>query len=200
MNNKQYFLVTKIDNQNYSIIQGPNYLPESFGSTSGFNFLEQNSPELLSDLTWQGNPNLAFWVAIFNEKPSININQNLIENKILNIAEKTVTVSYSIQNADPSEIEIRIKQLKQNIRTIRDRYLVMTDFTQSSDAPMSDAAKLDFRNFRQELRTMLDIPDVTQAVWPTIPTSAPNITIPPFPPMPSFNTASTFPPMPSFNA
>ena len=76
----------------------------------------------------------------------------------------------------------------------------MTDFTQSSDAPMSDAAKLDFRNFRQELRTMLDIPDVTQAVWPTIPTSAPNITIPPFPPMPSFNTASTFPPMPSFNA
>ena len=200
MNNKQYFLVTKIDNQNYSIIQGPNYLPESFGPTSGFNFLEQNSPELLSDLTWQGSPNLAFWVAIFNEKPSININQNLIENKILNIAEKTVTVSYSIQNADPSEIEIRIKQLKQNIRTIRDRYLVMTDFTQSSDAPMSDAAKLDFRNFRQELRTMLDIPDITQAVWPTIPTSAPNITIPPFPPMPSFNTASTFPPMPSFNA
>ena len=200
MNNKQYFLVTKIDNQNYSIIQGPNYLPESFGPTSGFNFLEQNSPELLSDLTWQGSPNLAFWVAIFNEKPSININQNLIENKILNIAEKTVTVSYSIQNADPSEIEIRIKQLKQNIRTIRDRYLVMTDFTQSSDAPMSDAAKLDFRNFRQELRTMLDIPDVTQAVWPTIPTSAPNITIPPFPPMPSFNTASTFPPIPSFNA
>jgi hypothetical protein len=141
----------------------------------------------LSDLTWQGNPNLAFWVAIFNEKPSININQNLIENKTLNIAEKTVTVSYSIQNADPSEIEIRIKQLKQNIRTIRDRYLVMTDFTQSSDAPMSDAAKLDFKNFRQQLRTMLDIPDITQAVWPTIPTSAPNITIPPFPPMPSFN-------------
>ena len=200
MNNKQYFLVTKIDNQNYSIIQGPNYLPESFGPTSGFNFLEQNSPELLSDLTWQGSPNLAFWIAIFNEKPSININKNLIENKTLNIAEKTVTVSYSIQNADPSEIEIRTQQLKQNIRTIRDRYLVMTDFTQSSVAPMSDAAKLDFRNFRQELRTMLDIPDVTQAVWPTIPTSAPNITIPPFPPMPSFNTASTFPPMPSFNA
>jgi len=200
MNNKQYFLVTKIDNQNYSIIQGPNYLPESFGPTSGFNFLEQNSPELLSDLTWQGSPNLAFWVAIFNEKPSININQNLIENKTLNIAEKTCTISYSIQNADTSEIEIRTQQLKQNIRTIRDRYLVMTDFTQSSDAPMSDAAKLDFRNFRQELRTMLDIPDVTQAVWPTIPTSAPNITIPPFPPMPSFNTASTFPPMPSFNA
>jgi hypothetical protein len=200
MNNKQYFLVTKIDNQNYSIIQGPNYLPESFGPTSGFNFLEQNSPELLSDLTWQGSPNLAFWVAIFNEKPSINIDQKLIETKTLNVAEKTCTISYSIQNADTSEIEIRTQQLKQNIRTIRDRYLVITDFTQSSDSPMSDAAKLDFKNFRQQLRTMLDIPDITEAVWPTIPTSAPNITIPSFPPMPSFNGISAFHPIPSFNA
>ena len=200
MNNKQYFLVTKIDNQNYSIIQGPNYLPESFGPTSGFNFLEQNSPELLSDLTWQGSPNLAFWVAIFNEKPSINIDQKLIETKTLNINEKTCTISYSIQNADTSEIEIRTQQLKQNIRTIRDRYLVITDFTQSSDSPMSDAAKLDFKNFRQQLRTMLDIPDITQAMWPTIPTSAPNITIPTFPPMPSFNGISAFHPIPSFNA
>jgi hypothetical protein len=200
MNNKQYFLVTKIDNQNYSIIQGPNYLPESFGPTSGFNFLEQNSPELLSDLTWQGSPNLAFWVAIFNEKPSINIDQKLIETKTLNINEKTCTISYSIQNADTSEIEIRTQQLKQSIRTIRDRYLVITDFTQSSDSPMSDAAKLDFKNFRQQLRTMLDIPDITQAVWPTIPTSAPNITIPPFPPMPSFNSVFGFHPMLGFNA
>jgi hypothetical protein len=200
MNNKQYFLVTKIDNQNYSIIQGPNYLPESFGPTSGFNFLEQNSPELLSDLTWQGSPNLAFWVAIFNEKPSINIDQKLIETKTLNINEKTCTISYSIQNADTSEIEIRTQQLKQSIRTIRDRYLVITDFTQSSDSPMSDAAKLDFKNFRQQLRTMLDIPDITQAVWPTIPTSAPNITIPTFPPMPSFDGVSGFHPIPGFNA
>ena len=200
MNNKQYFLVTKIDNQNYSIIQGPNYLPESFGPTSGFNFLEQNSPELLSDLTWQGSPNLAFWVAIFNEKPSINIDQKLIETKTLNINEKTCTISYSIQNADTSEIEIRTQQLKQNIRTIRDRYLVITDFTQSSDSPMSDAAKLDFKNFRQQLRTMLDIPDITQAMWPTIPTSAPNITIPTFPPMPSFDGVSGFHPMLGFNA
>ena len=62
--NNQYFLVTKIDNENYSIIQGPNYLPESFGETSGFNVLEDNSPELLLDLSWQQNPNLGFWKAI----------------------------------------------------------------------------------------------------------------------------------------
>ena len=83
---------------------------------------------------------------------------------------------------------------------IRDQYLVITDFTQLSYSPISDAAKLDFKNFRQQLRTMLDIPDITQAVWPTIPTSAPNITIPPFPPMPSFDGVSGFHPMLGFNA
>lgn len=56
-----------------------------------------------------------------------------------------------------------------------------------SDGITVNTAKLDFKNFRQQLRVMLDIPDITQAVWPTIPTSAPNISIPPFPPMPSFN-------------
>jgi hypothetical protein len=34
---------------------------------------------------------------------------------------------------------------------------------------------------------MFNIEDYNQLAWPTIPTSAPNITIPPFPPMPSFN-------------
>jgi hypothetical protein len=69
----------------------------------------------------------------------------------------------------------------------RDQYLLLTDFTQLSDAPISDIAKNDFKTFRQQLRSMLDIPDVTQAVWPTIPTSASNISLPPFPPMPTFN-------------
>jgi hypothetical protein len=69
----------------------------------------------------------------------------------------------------------------------RDQYLLLTDFTQLSDAPISDTAKNDFRIFRQQLRSMLDITDITQAVWPTIPTSASNISLPPFPPMPSFN-------------
>jgi len=50
MSTNQYFLVNKIDNQNYFIIQGPMQLPDNFGPTSGFNVLEESSPELLSDL------------------------------------------------------------------------------------------------------------------------------------------------------
>lgn len=183
----KYFLIKKTSDNTYTIINGPDYLPESFGSTSGFNNLEINAPELLTDLSWQDNTDLGFWLAIFDDKPIININQKLIENYTINASTKTCKVSYTIENIQSTEIDIRTTQLKHSIRMIRDRYLLITDFTQLSDAPISDAAKLDFRNFRQQLRVMLDIPDITQAVWPTIPTSAPNITIPPFPPMPSFN-------------
>ena len=196
----KYFLIKKLSDNTYTIINGPNRLPESFGSTSGFNNLETSAPELLPDLTWQDNPDLGFWLAVFDNKPTININQKLIENYTVDASTKTCKVYYTIQDIESSEVNIRTTQLKQNIRMIRDKYLLITDFTQLSDAPISDAAKLDFKNFRQQLRTMLDIPDITQAVWPTIPTSAPNITIPPFPPMPSFNSNSAFHPIPSFNA
>jgi hypothetical protein len=183
----KYFLIKKTSDNIYAIINGPDYLPQTFGSTSGFNNLETNAPELLPDLTWQDNSDLGFWLAVFDKKPSCNIDQKLIENHTVEPSTKTCKVSYAIQDIESSEVNIRTTQLKQNIRMMRDRYLVITDFTQLSDSPISDAAKLDFKNFRQQLRTMLDIPDVTQAVWPTIPTSAPNISIPPFPPMPSFN-------------
>ena len=196
----KYFLIKKFPDDTLAILNGPSYLPESFGTSFRFNDLEIVNPDLLLDLTWQDNPDLGFWLAVFDNKPTININQKLIENYTVDASTRTCKVSYTIENIESSEVNIRTTQLKQNIRMIRDKYLLITDFTQLSDAPISDAAKLDFKNFRQQLRTMLDIPDVTQAVWPTIPTSAPNITIPPFPPMPSFNTASTFPPMPSFKA
>jgi len=36
MSSNQYFLVNKVDIQNYFIIQGPMKLPDTFGPTSGF--------------------------------------------------------------------------------------------------------------------------------------------------------------------
>jgi hypothetical protein len=35
--------------------------------------------------------------------------------------------------------------------------------------------------FRQQLRNLFDVDDVYSITWPTIPTSAPNIKLPPFP-------------------
>jgi len=175
---KKYVLV--INNQ---IVSTPAPLPNNYKNISNLFAL---SDEQLSDLSWSGN-NEGFWVVNSDPFPTINIHQKIETSWTLNTQNKTCQESYTVVDVTPSEEEIRIGKIKTSIKMIRDQYLILTDFTQLDDAPLSDSAKSDFRTFRQQLRTMLDIPDITQAVWPTIPTSAPNISLPPFPPMPSFN-------------
>lgn len=175
---KEYVIVI-----NNEIVSTPAPLPANYKNISNLFAL---SDAQLSDLSWSGN-NEGFWVVNSDPLPTITIEQKIDTSYSLNTINKTCHRSYTVVNVTPSEEEIRKNRIKSDIRMIRDQYLLITDFTQLSDAPISDDAKLDFRNFRQQLRVMLDIPDITQAVWPTIPTSAPNITIPPFPPMPSFN-------------
>ena len=175
---KEYVIVI-----NNEIVSTPAPLPANYKNISNLFALSDTQ---LSDLSWSGN-NEGFWVVNSDPLPTITIEQKIDTSYSLNTINKTCHRSYTVVNVTPSEEEIRKNRIKSDIRMIRDQYLLITDFTQLSDAPISDAAKLDFRNFRQQLRVMLDIPDITQAVWPTIPTSAPNITIPPFPPMPSFN-------------
>jgi len=175
---KEYVIVV-----NNEIVSTPAPLPTNYKNISNLFAL---SDDQLSNLSWSGN-NEGFWVVNSDPLPTITIEQKIDTSYSLNTVNKTCHRSYTVVNVTPSEEEIRKNKIKSEIRMIRDQYLLITDFTQLSDAPISDAAKLDFRNFRQQLRVMLDIPDITQAVWPTIPTSAPNITIPPFPPMPTFN-------------
>lgn len=175
---KKYVLVV-----NNEIVSTPAPLPNNYKNISNLFAL---SDEQLSDLSWSGN-NEGFWVVNSDPFPTINIYQKIETSWTLNIQNKTCQESYTVVDVTPSEEEIRINRIKSSIRMTRDQYLLLTDFTQLSDAPISDIAKNDFKIFRQQLRSMLDIPDITQAVWPTIPTSASNISLPPFPQMPSFN-------------
>ena len=185
MSTNQYFLVNKVDNQNYFIIQGPTQLPDNFGPTSGFSNLEDNAPELLPDLTWQQNPNLGFWKAIFDAEPDYNISQSLVPSNKLNITNKTCSVSYTLQSLSDVELTQRKNILKSQIRMVRDRYLSLTDFTQLLDVPFSSQTKAEFATFRQQLRDLPNIDDPTTIVWPTIPISV-NINLLPFPTVPSY--------------
>lgn len=185
MSNNQYFLVNKINNQSYFIIQGPMQLPDSFGPTSGFSLLEENTPELLSDLSWQDNPNLGFWKANFATKPDYNISQSLIPNNSLNVSNKTCDVTYTIKTLTSQELTERINVLKSQVRMIRDKYLTLTDFTQLPDVPFSVEAKAQFATFRQQLRDLPNASDPTTITWPSIPTLV-DINLPPFPPVPTY--------------
>ena len=169
---KKYVLVV-----NGEIVSSPMSIPENYKNISNFYAL---SDEYLVDLSWSGNEG-GFWLINSDVMPTIDITQNIESKYSLNIVNKTCRESFVITNASPEEQEIRKNRIKSRIRMIRDQYLVITDFTQLSDSPISDSSKLDFKIFRQELRVMLDVPDVTKVVWPNIPTSASNINIPPFP-------------------
>lgn len=185
MSNNQYFLVQKNSDQTFSIVSGPNSLPDIFGNTSGFNHLETNAPELLPDLTWQGNPDQGFWLVKFDDKPNYSVNQKLTTNYTLDATTKTGRVSYTIENLPSDEYDSRKENLRQQIRIIRDRYLSLTDFTQISDVPFSAQIKAEFATFRQQLRDLPNVNDPSSITWPTIPTSV-NINLPPFPQIPTY--------------
>ncbi len=175
---KQYVLVV-----NNEIVSTPAPIPNNYKNISNIFALPD---EQLSDLSWSGN-NEGFWLVTSDPVPTMTIKQKIETTYSLNIQNKSCHQSHTVVSVEPHEEEVRINLIKSNIRMIRDRYLLITDFTQLSDAPISENSKLDFKTFRHQLRIMLDIPDITKAVWPDIPTSASNINIPEFPSMPSFN-------------
>ena len=166
-------------------------LPGSYRNISNFYYLTANE---VVDLSWAGYDGEGFWPATIEAQPDYDINQKLEKAFNLNEANKTVTISFNIVALSPSEYQQRINGLNAQIRVIRDNYLRLTDFTQLSDAPISAEAKSDFVTFRLQLRNILDnVTDPTTIVWPTIPTSAPNITIPPFPPVPTYKNGLSVP-------
>ncbi len=166
-----------------TVSTAPQLLPTNFLNVSNFNNLETSNPSLLLNLSWLGRPDLGFWLAVFDVKPSVNYYKKIITTNTINQIEKTVTVSYTELDLTPEELDAKRTKIKSMNVPIRDSYLKLTDFTQLADAPISDQAKTDFLTFRQQLRSMFDIEDYSQLTWPTIPSSAPNITIPPFPPI-----------------
>jgi len=159
----------------------PQLLPPEFLNISGFNSLEQSNPSLLLNLSWAGRSDLGFWRANVSIKPLTTYYKKVITTNTVDNVNKTVNVTYTEVELTPEEIEVKNKKMRTSYVPVRDSYLKLTDFTQLSDVPITDIAKSDFTVFRQQLRGMFDITDYSQLVWPTIPTSAPNIVIPPFP-------------------
>lgn len=166
-------------------------LPGSYRNISNFYYLSDSQ---VLDLSWAGYVGEGFWPANIDPAPDYNINQKLQKEFSADIENKIVNISFKVVELTPSEYQARINSLEVQIRRIRDEYLKLTDFTQLSDAPITSQAKSDFINFRQELRDILkNVTDPSTIVWPSIPTSAPNIEIPPFPPVPSYKNGLSFP-------
>lgn len=175
-----YFLVSIAEDGSASLNSEEQFLPSTFLNVSNFNNIEFNDPHLLPDLSWLGRPDLGFWLGIQEEKPIANFYQKIEKKITINQKDKTVTISYFTVNLTEQEIDIKKKNIKTIYSPVRDSYLRLTDFTQFSDAPVSEDEKFAFSIFRKELRNLFDIEDYSKLAWPTMPTLK-NSSIPPMP-------------------
>lgn len=189
--NQYYYMKWDDSTQLYVMQYGPVFLPENFGGTSGFANVGISSPELMFNLSWTGLEGYAFWKFIDVAKPVCAINQKIKSRILLDQILKVINIEYFLANLDETDIETLNKIFIENVTPIRDQYLKLTDFTQIPDAPLSDEARNDYLLFRRNLRNLFDVSDLSTVIWPAIPTSAPNIVIQPFPPMPKYNPDQT---------
>lgn len=59
--------------------------------------------------------------------------------------------------------------IMESLRAIRNSLLTETDWTQVEDSPLSPEKKAEWKNYRQTLRDLTDIDDLTTIVWPVKP-------------------------------
>lgn len=57
----------------------------------------------------------------------------------------------------------------ENVRSTRNTLLTDSDWTQLDDSPLSEEKKTEWKNYRQILRDLTDLDDLTSIVWPTKP-------------------------------
>lgn len=57
----------------------------------------------------------------------------------------------------------------ENLRSTRNTLLTDSDWTQLDDSPLSEEKKTEWKNYRQILRDLTDLDDLTSIVWPTKP-------------------------------
>lgn len=57
----------------------------------------------------------------------------------------------------------------ENLRTTRNALLISSDWTQLDDSPLSEEKKTEWRNYRQALRDLTGLDDLTSIIWPAQP-------------------------------
>lgn len=61
------------------------------------------------------------------------------------------------------------QEILENVRTTRNALLIESDWTQVVDSPLSEEKKIEWKNYRQELRDLITVDDLTALVWPSEP-------------------------------
>lgn len=97
-----------------------------------------------------------------------NVVTQIIRMKMNFVGDK-VECFYTIENKTENEIEATQQLLLHSIRTERDEKLLKSDWTQLPTAPLTTEKKIEWENYRQELRDFPTTVQLDNVVWPTKP-------------------------------
>ncbi|MFD2943457.1 tail fiber assembly protein [Flavobacterium notoginsengisoli] len=62
-----------------------------------------------------------------------------------------------------------LEELLENLRIARNNLLTESDWTQMEDSPLSETKKLEWKNYRQELRNLTETDNPEVIIWPSKP-------------------------------
>ena len=111
------------------------------------------------------------FIEIKKEDGSIEyVNVNYDE-MVLNTVENNAPIPEDIAQLTSDELEILILESHKNfIRQERDKKLSESDWTQSSDSPLTEQKRNEWKTYRQELRDMVNnINNISEVSWPVKP-------------------------------
>ena len=128
------------------------------------------------------NPNVSFPVVLTDEmladfnaaivretaEPTVDYTQNVVEG--IPVLQNGVWVqAWDVSNASDTEVAARVDAQWSLVRDERNAKLASCDWTQLSDAPLSNTQTAEWATYRQALRDITTQSDPFNIVWPSEP-------------------------------
>lgn len=144
------FYCKVIDNQ---IVEGPYRLPDGI------------TDETANDNNWY---RMVYLNMPHDVEPDCNPVTELITMQ-LTFTGSTVECSHVITDKSPEDVEASLDLHMRMLREQRNEKLLKCDWTQLPNAPLTEEKKVEWENYRNQLRDFPQTVDFSNIIWPTEP-------------------------------
>jgi hypothetical protein len=104
------------------------------------------------------------------QEPSIDNTQKAYQNSEPSFIDDSWILGWTVVEKTQEEITEENNRKAESIRSERNTFLLLSDWTQLNDAPLNDTEKTAWATYRQELRDITDQAGFpTNITWPTEP-------------------------------
>lgn len=112
---------------------------------------------------------LGFGLYDFSSQPNLNTFENAVENAPVKNEYGIWRQTWAVEPMTDEEVAARTKQEWGAVRAERNRKLMLCDWTQLADAPLSNVKMQEWASYRQALRDITTQSDPFNIIWPAKP-------------------------------